>query len=99
LEENEVFEQTLLRGSQVSLEQQPSTADIDTLMRSMMATPKNNAIVPESWQSSDSYPIGVMNRPLSVNGSEPQYDKGAGEISGIKASKRSRNGSYRNLVT
>lgn len=36
LEENELFEQTLLRGSQAALEQQPVSHDIDTLMRGMM---------------------------------------------------------------
>ena len=36
LEENELFEQTLRRGSQAALQIQPSTNDIDTLMRSMM---------------------------------------------------------------
>ncbi|KXN86491.1 hypothetical protein AN958_10005 [Leucoagaricus sp. SymC.cos] len=37
LEEDEMFEQTLLRGSQVGLEARPSTNDIDTLMKSMMS--------------------------------------------------------------
>lgn len=37
LEENELFEQTLRRGSQAALQIQPSTNDIDTLMRSMMS--------------------------------------------------------------
>lgn len=38
LEEDEMFEQTLLRGSQVGLETKPSTNDIDSLMKSMMGT-------------------------------------------------------------
>jgi len=37
IEENELFEQTLRRGSQAALQIQPSTNDIDTLMRSMMS--------------------------------------------------------------
>ena len=37
LEENELFEQTLRRGSQAALQIQPSTNDIDALMRSMMS--------------------------------------------------------------
>jgi len=37
LEENELFEQTLRRGSQAALQIQPSTNDIDILMRSMMS--------------------------------------------------------------
>jgi len=36
LEEDELFEQTILRGSQVGLETRPSTNDIDVLMKSMM---------------------------------------------------------------
>ncbi|KII86677.1 hypothetical protein PLICRDRAFT_43320 [Plicaturopsis crispa FD-325 SS-3] len=36
LEENELFEQTLLRGSRAALEQQPTSNDIDTIMRSML---------------------------------------------------------------
>lgn len=38
LEEDELFEQTLLRGSQVGLETRPSTNDIDALMKGMMGT-------------------------------------------------------------
>ncbi|KAF8625914.1 hypothetical protein AX17_006640 [Amanita inopinata Kibby_2008] len=38
LEENELFEETLLRGSHAGLVQPPSTDDIDALMRSMMGT-------------------------------------------------------------
>jgi len=41
LDENELFEQTLRRGSQAALEIQPSTNDIDTLMRSMMGPSMN----------------------------------------------------------
>lgn len=36
LEENEIFERTLLRGSQAALEPQPTTTDIDLLMKGMM---------------------------------------------------------------
>jgi len=36
LEENEIFEQMLLRGSQAGLVQPPSTDDINKLMRGMM---------------------------------------------------------------
>jgi hypothetical protein len=38
LEEDEIFEQTLLRGSQIGQETRPSTNDIDVLMKSMMTT-------------------------------------------------------------
>ena len=43
LDENEMFEQTLRRGSQAALEIQPSTNDIDALMRSMMGPSMNIA--------------------------------------------------------
>lgn len=36
LEENEIFERTLLRGSQAALEPQPTTTDVDLLMKGMM---------------------------------------------------------------
>ncbi|KAF8800232.1 hypothetical protein BYT27DRAFT_7200413 [Phlegmacium glaucopus] len=41
LNEHELFERTLRRGSQAALEIQPSTNDIDTLMRSMMSPSMN----------------------------------------------------------
>ncbi|TFK70966.1 hypothetical protein BDN72DRAFT_794669 [Pluteus cervinus] len=44
LEENELFEQTLLRGSQVGMESLPSTSDIDTILQSMMTTDSNTSI-------------------------------------------------------
>jgi hypothetical protein len=37
LEENEIFEQTLLRGSQVGLEIQPNSSDVDVLIQSLMS--------------------------------------------------------------
>lgn len=39
LEENEMFEQTLLRGSRVGQDVQPSSSDIDVLMRGLMVVP------------------------------------------------------------
>jgi hypothetical protein len=44
LEENELFEQTLLQGSQAAFESQPTSNDIDTLMRSMMTLAPNSSI-------------------------------------------------------
>ncbi|KDR83102.1 hypothetical protein GALMADRAFT_221072 [Galerina marginata CBS 339.88] len=41
LQENELFEQIILRGSKAALETQPSTNDIDALMRSMMGPSMN----------------------------------------------------------
>ena len=37
LEDDELFEQTLLRGSQAALAAQPESSNIDALMRSMMS--------------------------------------------------------------
>ncbi|GLB38632.1 hypothetical protein LshimejAT787_0504970 [Lyophyllum shimeji] len=72
LEENELFEQTLLRGSQAALEPQPSTTDIDALMRSMMVTPKPSTSGPaetgHTRGRSDSRTSGATNGPTPVNG-------------------------------
>ena len=38
IEENDMLDQTVLRGSQAGLIQPPSTNDIDQLLRSMMGT-------------------------------------------------------------
>jgi hypothetical protein len=90
LEDNELFEQMLLRGSQAALERQPSTTDIDALMRSMMFTPQNSTI---GRQSNRQQVAGVTSGPWSVN-----PERGAGETILSKIGKRSRNGSSRNLV-
>ncbi|KAF7980629.1 hypothetical protein HWV62_37426 [Athelia sp. TMB] len=44
LEDDELFEQTLLRGSQAALAAQPESSDIDALMRSMMSV--SSALLP-----------------------------------------------------
>lgn len=64
LEENEMFEQTLLRGSKVGQDAQPSSADIDVLMRGLMATAG-----PSTSQSSTRQPVsdGPWNGPSKVN--------------------------------
>jgi hypothetical protein len=85
LEENELFEQMLLRGSQAALEQQPSTTDIDTLMRSMMVTPQNSTV---TSQSNRHHTVNVTNSPWSMNGYKSRYEQGTGET---KIGKRSRN--------
>ncbi|KAF9464111.1 hypothetical protein BDZ94DRAFT_1308132 [Collybia nuda] len=97
LEDNELFEQALLRGSQVALEQQPSTGDIDALMRSMMVAPLMIKQIHQrpTW-SNDSENI---NKPWLSNGNGSQYDQSTDVSfpnSGVKAGKRSRNGSSRN---
>ena len=38
LQEDEIFERTLLQGSNIVEEQQPSSGDIDAIMRSMMGS-------------------------------------------------------------
>jgi hypothetical protein len=89
LEENELFEPMLLRGSQAALERQPSTTDIDALMRSMMVTPQNSTI----GLQSNYHTANITNGPWSMNGYESHYERGTGETiltSGIKVGKRSR---------
>ena len=54
LEENNMFEQTVLRGSLVTEELHPSS-DIDAIMRSMMAPPPPAHPSVESFQSSRSF--------------------------------------------
>jgi hypothetical protein len=96
LEENELFEQMLLRGSQAGLERQPTTTDIDVLMRSMMVSPPSTTAIAPPPNAT-----GVTKGPWSVNGYESRYERGTGTAnltSGIKAGKRSRNGSSRKLV-
>ncbi|OCH92653.1 hypothetical protein OBBRIDRAFT_714304, partial [Obba rivulosa] len=39
LEEDELFEETMLRGSQVGQEQQPSSDDLDDILRGLMTIP------------------------------------------------------------
>lgn len=45
LEENNMFEQTILRGSQITEELQP-TSDIDAIMRSLMGPPESPSPFP-----------------------------------------------------
>jgi len=102
LEDNELFEQTLLRGSQAALEPQPSTTDIDLLMRSMMVAPQRSTNVAETGHArgrSDGRGSGVTNGTVAINGREVQNDAAAGGTlltTGVTPGKRSRNGSRRN---
>ena len=96
LEENELFEQTLLRGPQIALEQQPGVGDIDALMRSMMvAPPSSNVSVP-------GFVSGVQ--PLSQNDAgihgpmDGQGLQSEGFSPGLVPGKRSRNGTRRKLT-
>lgn len=92
LEENELFNQAILRGSQVGLQQQPSTTDIDSLMRSMMVAPQSSTdqkVPKPSNLTSDS---GLITGPWASNGFDSQ---GTTPIIPT-AGKRSRNGSRRN---
>ena len=42
LEENELVDRTLLRGSRAALEELSSSNDIDVIMKSMMVVPSSN---------------------------------------------------------
>ena len=57
LDENELFEQTLRRGSQAGLQVQPSTNDIDTLLRSMMGPSMNISTGPKPHMGMSVAPI------------------------------------------
>jgi hypothetical protein len=47
LEEDELFEQTILRGSEIEQqEQQPSSGDIDAIMKSIMDPPVSQGELP-----------------------------------------------------
>lgn len=75
LEENELFEQTLLRGSRIALEEQPSTNDIDSIMRSMM--PGSNATNANTAQAQyTSQNAHITDGPW--NQTESRYEFGGG---------------------
>ncbi|KAG6844037.1 hypothetical protein H0H87_010361 [Tephrocybe sp. NHM501043] len=96
LEDNELFERTLLRGSQAALEPLPSTNDIDSLMRSMMviSPPSGNATheVNLTRGRSNSRAADITHGPWVANGHESGGDHNGSMLPG----KRSRNGSRRN---
>ncbi|KAG6917072.1 hypothetical protein DXG01_004044 [Tephrocybe rancida] len=101
LEDNELFEQTLLRGSQAAMEPLPSSTDIDDLMRSMMVSPQPSVNTAQEINPSRGRSGGraddVTHGPWAVNGHEPQADPNGLILSvGIVPGKRSRNGSRRN---
>ncbi|KAG6828052.1 hypothetical protein H0H92_009513 [Tricholoma furcatifolium] len=101
LEDNELFERTLLRGSQAALETLPTTSDIDELMRSMMVAPTPSVnLVPEVGSirgRSNSRGDGLANGSLTLNGHDHLLDANISFLStGIVPGKRSRNGSRRN---
>ena len=90
LEDDELFERMILRGSRMGLERQPTTTDIDALMRSMMIVP-GTTTTPR---------LEVSEPPVQVNGgnvngvqSEPEKRT---KIPGVVPGKRSRNGTRRN---
>ncbi|RDB14531.1 hypothetical protein Hypma_016338 [Hypsizygus marmoreus] len=100
LEDNELFERTMLRGSQAALEPQPSTTDIDTLMRSMMVAPQPS---PTDGSDARGRPThtkqpDVTNGPWTVNGygGQDRFMKESLFPSEVQTGKRSRNGSRRN---
>lgn len=82
LEENELFEQTLLRGSQAALEQQPTSNDIDTLMRSMMGPPTNGNTKNYGHANNHTNRTygNITNGPWNHNGYDYRYE---GSLSGV----------------
>ncbi|KAF8895578.1 hypothetical protein BD779DRAFT_1500321 [Infundibulicybe gibba] len=90
LEDDELFEQTLLRGSQASLEPQPSSNDIDVLMRSMMTAPPGPLPL--------AHRLGVKNH-TTENVSDGPWNKrpngvdmDSGQTSGATLGKKGKNG-------
>jgi hypothetical protein len=51
LRENELFEQALLRGSQVGLDYQTTSGDIDAIMRSMLEPSGKDELLPNAGES------------------------------------------------
>ncbi|KAG6840540.1 hypothetical protein C0991_005900 [Blastosporella zonata] len=97
LEDNELFERTLLRGSQTALEPLPTTSDIDELMRSMMVVSSSPENVAQEADTTRGRSGSRTDAPWAVNGHEPQLDANGSMLSaGILPGKRSRNGSRRN---
>ena len=62
LEENDVLEQTLLRGSQIGQEMQPSSNDIDVLIQSLMSHDEDAMITDDA---------PVTNGPWNYHGIGP----------------------------
>ncbi|KAF5360595.1 hypothetical protein D9756_005041 [Leucocoprinus leucothites] len=108
LEEDELFEQTLLRGSQVGLEARPTTNDIDSLMKSMMGTGMSLAEGPSGKIFGRAADETLTNGPWNSdrNRSPMAYEGNSGVgmesiLSGMTTSstfgKRSRSGKSRRV--
>ncbi|KAG5645984.1 hypothetical protein DXG03_004585 [Asterophora parasitica] len=97
LEDNELFERTLLKGSQAALEQQPSTNDIDALMRSMMVAPTPQSSINGIASGRGRSDSRVTSGPWAVNGNGKGVEHDESLLTtGVTPGKRSRNGSRRN---
>lgn len=103
LEENELYEQTLLRGSQAAMEPQPTTNDINSLMQSMMVSPTSISS-PKTLSrrlSNSNGRSNITEEPLNNAGVRAQTIEGllmgleTMQNNGVTAGKRSRNGSTR----
>lgn len=91
LEESEIFERTLLRGSQAALEPQPTTTDIDLLMKGMMgpAMVLDSRYRKKAGMMAPSSQAPVTNGPWNDYGVKtPNATDG---MSGTTVGKRSRN--------
>lgn len=104
LQEDELFEQILLRGSKAALEAQPVTNDIDALMRSMMG-PSLNISGPHMGKTDGVPKTGheIVNGPWNNFGEPASRERresllaADSFLSGTTAGKRSRNGTSRKL--
>ncbi|KAF9445383.1 hypothetical protein P691DRAFT_611101, partial [Macrolepiota fuliginosa MF-IS2] len=104
LEEGELFEQTLLRGSQVGLEARPSTNDIDVLMKSMMGTSMSLAEGPSGKIFGRAADEPLTDGPWNTHNQPMVYEGGSvvgmeGILANVTTSstvgKRSRSGKSR----
>ncbi|KAJ7451662.1 hypothetical protein FB451DRAFT_1145627 [Mycena latifolia] len=77
LEENELFEQTMLRGSQAGVEEQTIPTDIDAVMRGMMGAtaPADATLTTGPWSQSVQYEVSATASGFTA----PKRSKGKGK--------------------
>jgi hypothetical protein len=89
VEENELFDQMVMRGSCVGLELNPESEDIDVIMRSMM-------LVPDSGGGAASESgVALIGEGQVQDGEYAQQDT-KDYANGLLPGKRSRNGTRKN---
>lgn len=92
LEENDSFERTLLRGSKAGLTEQPSSGDIDVIMRSMMNIGPAATSSHTATPTSSSTPVYTNVPKDSYNDYNPEMTTTSGSGSGGPSRKRTVKG-------